>query len=122
MVFDKRTIKRDICLILAFVVLGLVLLFATRGTSKDGSFAVVEVDGKVVASYPLSQDGVFEVNGGSNTIEIQSGRVRMLDADCPNGECVHQGWISGSNQSIVCLPNRVVITVSGGEKSVDFIL
>ena len=122
MVFDKRTKVRDLCLILALIVVGLVLLFAFRGGAGAGSYAVVEVDGKAVARYPLTQDGVFELNGGTNTMEIRDGKVRVIDANCPNRECVRQSWIRGANQSIVCLPNRVVITITGGESSVDFVL
>ena len=122
MAFDKKTLVRDICLILALVLVGLCLLFVMRSPSDSGAFAVVEVDGVVVASYPLSEDGVFVLNGGTNTIEINDGRVRVVESDCPNQQCVRQLWIDRRNQSIVCLPNRVVITITGGPSSVDFVL
>lgn len=122
MVFDKKTLPRDICLILVLVLVGLCLLFLMRSPSDSGAFAVVEVDGVVVARYPLSEDGIFVLNGGSNTIEIKDGRVRVSEADCPNQQCVRQMWIDKRNQSIVCLPNRVVITITGGPSSVDFVL
>jgi len=55
-------------------------------------------------------------NGGNiNVIAIEFGRIRMLTADCPDGTCVRQGWISGGMFPIVCLPNRVVITLEGSE-------
>ncbi len=122
MASDRKTIVRDVCLIVAIALVGLVLLFALSPKAEPGSFVVVEVDGKSVARYPLSQDGVYVLNGGSNTLEISGGRVRMLDADCTNRQCIRQMWISRSNQSIVCLPNRVVVTIAGGDSSVDFVL
>ena len=122
MAFDNKTLVRDICLILALVLVGLCLLFVMRSPSDSGAFAVVEVDGVVVASYPLSEDGVFVLNGGTNTIEIKDGKVRVVESDCPNQQCVRQMWIDRRNQSIVCLPNRVVITITGGPSSVDFVL
>ena len=122
MAFDKRTMIRDICLILAIAALGLVLLLTLRPSSSSGSYAIVEVDGSVVARYPLSVDGTYEINGGTNTVEIKDGKVRMLDADCPNQLCVRQMWIDKANQSIVCLPNRVIVTISGAAGSVDFVL
>ena len=35
----------------------------------------------------------------------------MSDADCPDKDCVNQGWISRPGQMIVCLPNRLVIKI-----------
>jgi len=46
----------------------------------------------------------------------------MLEALCPNLQCVHQGWISKSYQSIVCLPNKMIVTIEGDDKVVDFTL
>ncbi len=119
---DRRTIVRDICLIAAIAAVGICLMFILTPRTAQGSFAVVEIDGTEVARYPLSQDGVFSLNGGTNTLEISGGRVRMLDADCPNRQCVRQLWISRMNESIVCLPNRVVVMITGGSSSVDFVL
>ena len=45
-------------------------------------------------------------------LEIDGGRVRMLPLDeklCPRGVCSHTGWIEHSYQSIVCLPNRLMV-------------
>ena len=39
----------------------------------------------------------------------------MTEADCPDQLCVHQRAISKQKQTIVCLPNRVVVEVIGGE-------
>ena len=51
---------------------------------------------------------------GLNVIEIERGRIRMLESDCPLNVCVHRGWVSGGVMPIVCFPNRVVITFEGG--------
>ena len=119
---DKKTRIRDIVLIASLALIGLVLLFVVNSGSDSGSFAVVNVDGVAVAGYPLSEDGVFVLNGGSNTIEIKDGKVRMIEAHCPNLQCVHQGWISKGYQSIVCLPNKVIVTIEGDDTVVDFTL
>ncbi len=122
MAFDKKTAIRDICLVLALLSLGIILLLVIRPSEDAGNFAVVEVDGRKVARYSLSEDGVFEINGGRNTIEVKGGKVRMLESDCPNQLCVHQMWIDRVNQSIICLPNRVIVTIAGPDGSVDFVL
>ena len=60
----------------------------------------------------------LESGGNVNVIAIEHGRIRMLSADCPDGTCVRQGWISGGVFPIVCLPNRVVITLEGGDNGI----
>jgi hypothetical protein len=42
-----------------------------------------------------------------------------LRADCPDQRCVHQGWASRTGQCIVCLPNRVMIQIEGGNADAD---
>ena len=119
---DKKTVLRDIILIASLLIAGLVLLLVMRPSSENGSTAVVQVDGVIVARFPLSEDGVHVLTDGLNTIEIKDGKVRMMEAKCPNLQCVHQGWISRSYQSIVCLPNKVIVTIEGDDKPVDFTL
>lgn len=47
-------------------------------------------------------------------LEIKQGRVRLLPIEdkalCPRGICSHTGWISHSYQSIVCVPNRIIVS------------
>ena len=122
MASDKKTRIRDIILIASLTLIGLVLLLVVNSKAEGGSFAVVQVDSVTVARFPLSEDGVFVLNGGANTLEIKDRKIRMLEAQCPNLQCVHQGWISKSYQSIVCLPNKLIVTIEGDDRVVDFTL
>ena len=38
----------------------------------------------------------------------------MKWADCEDQLCVHQKEITLENESIICLPNKVIVEVSGG--------
>ena len=49
--------------------------------------------------------------GGQNHLVIQDGCARIEEADCPDKLCVKQGTVSESGESLVCLPNRVVVAV-----------
>ena len=51
---------------------------------------------------------------GINVVEVEYGRIRMLEADCPDGACVRLGWVSSGVIPIVCLPHRVIIELHGG--------
>jgi hypothetical protein len=61
----------------------------------------------------------FEVESeaGKNVIAVEQGRVCILDADCPDGSCIRQGWISGGATPRVCLPHRLVIKPDGNHQS-----
>ena len=54
---------------------------------------------------------------------IDSGSVYMKSACCENNTCVKQGKISKEGESIICLPNKVVITViiDGEDNSPDIV-
>ena len=96
------------------VVSGVFAVLVARQTS--GTMVNIYLDGKCIRSIDLSQaDSSYEftVDGpaGSNTIQVEPGRICVSRADCPDQICVHQGWISTSVIPIVCLPNRLVILI-----------
>ena len=76
---------------------------------------VVSVDGGEVCRYSLSEDGEFLLNGGTNTLVISGGEAYISEADCPDGLCVSQGRISRTGQTVVCLPNRVMLRIVGAD-------
>lgn len=113
---------RDIVLVVAVLSVAVVVLIVTGSHGKEGSYVSVMVQNTEIARYSLGADGIYAINGGTNTIEIKDGRVRMLEAECPNHLCVHQGWVRFEGQSIVCLPNKVTVSVCGTGESLDFVL
>lgn len=48
---------------------------------------------------------------GECIMVIEDGKVYMQEADCPNQICVHHTPISHRGETIVCLPNRIVIEI-----------
>ena len=98
-------------LIVVSAVIGLLFLLA----SPAPRYVTVRVNGTQVLRVPLDRDGVYPI-GETNTITVSDGEVRMTHADCPDQICVKTGSISRSGQSIVCAPNRVVVTVTGEDK------
>ncbi len=118
----RATLVRDLILIAVLLCLGIGLLVVSRSHNRTGAYAVVMVQNQETARYSLAVDGVYDINGGTNTIEIKDGRVRMTEAVCPNHLCIRQGWIRFENQSIVCLPNRLSVIVRGTDDSYDYVL
>lgn len=60
-----------------------------------------------------------EWEDGYNVIEVERGRIRVAEADCPDQICVRQGWISNSVVPIACLPHRLVIQLDSDGGGVD---
>lgn len=109
----KRT---DIKLILAILIIAVIWIFLSGLFGKAGSEAVVYVDGAEQARYPLAVEAEITV-GETNTFVIRQGQAQMIKAQCPDQICVHHKAVSKSGESIVCLPNRVVVEIEGGENS-----
>jgi hypothetical protein len=81
---------------------------------------VVTVDGQAYGTYPLSGEQTIAICDSdgkeTNTLVIRDGKADMTEANCPDKLCVHQKAISVEKENIVCLPNRVVVTVTGDEE------
>ena len=118
----QKTLKNDILLICALLLLALAVWGVLRLTRDAGSEAVVTVDGQIVLTVPLSREATLAVGenlGFRNVVEVADGRVRVSDADCPDRLCVRQGWIRYDGESIVCLPHKLVVTVRGSGHDLD---
>jgi hypothetical protein len=77
--------------------------------------AVVRLEGKVVAEFPLTAARNFSVAGplGATIIEIAPGRARVLSDPGPRQYCVQQGWLTRPNAIAICAPNHVSLSLSG---------
>ena len=81
----------------------------------EDAFVVVTVAGETYGTYSLQEDRTIDI-GGTNTLVIRDKEADMTGADCPDQICVHQKAISRSGESIICLPNKITVTVYSGEE------
>lgn len=89
----------------------------------SGGTAVVSFEGEIVAEIPLDRDGVYPLEGFDMEFTVKDGRICVSKSDCPDKICEKTGFISGSRQSIVCLPNRISVRIISNTKSeIDVIL
>ena len=113
-----RRIRNDVIFIdalLAIVAVAAACLYFFRG---EGDTVTVSVDGKVIATYPLDVDRVEDIRtdgDGLNRLIIKDGKAWVETASCPDGICAAHKPIHREGESIVCLPNKVVITVKTAE-------
>ena len=109
------------------VVLAVLLLAAAAAGlwfflgRTPGTWAVVRVEGREIARYSLARDGVYPLNGGTNVLTVENGSAAVTQADCPDKICVEQGRVRYTGQCITCLPNKLTVTLEGGEPEVDLV-
>ena len=115
--------RADLIVIAALLLLALALYLVLGAFRTEGGIVVVRVDGVETERHALSEDGIYPLNGGSNILVISEGQAWVSEANCPDRICVRQGKIHYTGQSIICLPNRLSVTVEGGERGdVDFVV
>jgi hypothetical protein len=116
---ERKKYIRDLILVGALLIAALLVLLVIRNRQEreTGTDAVVTVrtsDGDEV--YPLNKDGVFSLNGGTNTLVIENGEAWVSEANCPDKVCMGMGKISRNGEFIACLPNRLIIVVEGADQ------
>ena len=84
--FTKKY-RNDIILIAALLVISLVVLLVVNLTKDEGAYAEVAINGDVVGKYSLDVDGVYSLNGGTNTLTIENGVAYMSYSNCPDHVC-----------------------------------
>ena len=113
---ERRLRRADLILIVILLATGVILSIGAVILSRTGESVQVRVSGHVVASYPLSEDREVEISGadgGVNLLVIRDGGARIEEASCPDRLCVGMGVIRRAGQSIICLPNQVVVEIVG---------
>jgi hypothetical protein len=109
--------------ILLCALLGSMRIYRHFFTPLDQLFpaqATITSKGKVVRTITLPPAGgkqTMQVSGraGPATVEVEGGKIRMREANCPEQICVKQGWIQEPGASIVCLPGEIIIHLDGQE-------
>ncbi|MBR4412819.1 MAG: NusG domain II-containing protein [Lachnospiraceae bacterium] len=114
--------KHDIILLAVIVIILLPIVILLLNTGK-GATAVVKSDGKVIDTLNLSINGTYTYknDNGYNIVEVSDGKVRVIEADCPNQDCVNKGYIKRNNESVICLPHKFEVTVKSKDNEYDVI-
>ncbi len=117
----KKTIRYDILLIAVLLFVSALAVGITLLSREEGERVVVEINGAQAAVYSLAVDGEYPLNGGTNILVIENGEAYLRYADCPDKVCVNTGKIKYEGQTIVCLPNRLSVTVRGADGGADIV-
>lgn len=124
-----------------YIVILAILIWGTAGfwfnlqqvNAAERKYATIYIENQQVAELSLAPGETYNYSFqfGSEKehtahLEIEDGKVRMLPIDeelCPNAICSHTGWIEHEYESIVCLPNRIMVVFSdipgGNDEGID---
>lgn len=106
-----------VILLLALISLGAVKLYQKQSTHDEQ--AVVTVDGEEYGRYPLDEEVEVTIPAGEedyNVLVIKDGYADIIEATCPDKICVDHAKINGNGQTLVCLPNKVVVEIVNQEE------
>lgn len=101
-----------------------------EGDNKGRYQVEVRIDGNLEGIYRLDEDmtkvfrfedgDTYKDTGNYNVMVIKDGKVSVSEADCPDGYCMRKGEIYRKNETIICLPHKLVIKITkSGETSTD---
>lgn len=123
--------KGDYIVIMVIIVFS-VSLFAImnkkglNNDDKNNLYVVISVNGKEYKKVKLyGTNEIININTkyGDNTLEIKDGKVNMIYSNCKEQICVKHHKISVSGENIICLPNRVVVSIESEKNNeVDVVL
>jgi hypothetical protein len=106
--------------------LGVLIFSAVRVYSGSSVSATVTIQaGGERWVFPLEGETVFTAPGplGDTVVELRGKSARILSSPCTNQTCIAQGAIHRHGQWLACLPNRVMVSISGeGGEELDSVV
>ena len=120
----NRKLKNDIIFISVLVAVILVAVLGLLLFRKSGNTVTVTVDGKIFGEYSLDRDQTVEIKTelGFNLLVIKDEKAYVESASCPDGICSSHKPISYDGESIICLPNKVVVSIDRQDASAPDII
>ncbi|MCL6615368.1 MAG: NusG domain II-containing protein, partial [Firmicutes bacterium] len=119
--------KTDRLVLFLLAALGLAAFLPSLSGASHGSAVQVEISGRVVEEFPLPSPEspprkvIVPLPRGRAVLSVEKGGVRILPMPsdlCPLGICSHSGPIDRPGESLVCVPNRLVVRIIGGDAGI----
>ncbi|MGO5064690.1 NusG domain II-containing protein [Clostridium sporogenes] len=125
----KKGDKVVIYLVAMLLTLSIIsIIFFKFFVKSENAVAVIKQDGKIIKKIDLSkvkEKEQFKINyndnghKGYNTIEINKGSIKFIDADCPDKICIKSGTLKKPGETAACLPHKLIITIEKNNNEVD---
>lgn len=114
---NSKKVKNDLILVGVILSLSLIGFFIFKLTMKDGNLVSVSINGDEKYKYSITDNLETDIITGdddenTNTLVIKDGEVYIKSANCPDIICVGHRPISKDGETIVCLPHKIVVSVT----------
>lgn len=115
----RKLFRRTDILIIAGVLLLSFLLFLPNLFNNNELIAQIYVDGEKTEEIKLdSVDEAYTFSPKESTvISVKNGAICFSEATCKDELCINSGWLSSKGQTAACLPEKIVITIKGADKT-----
>lgn len=112
----KPVLKRDIAVILVITAICAVALLIMDNIRHEGLYAEIYVNGQSVKSVELSSNDNYcftadDIQGVE--FEVKDNQIRVKSSDCKDKICMNTGFISNTNECVICLPKKMYIIITG---------
>lgn len=90
--------------------------------NSQGGKAEVYVDNQLKYVFKLEEgkkEYFVDTNLGGVNIEVNKMKIRVTSSNSPLKICVKQGWISNSGDTIVGIPDKLLIKIVGNSEESD---
>lgn len=115
----RKLFNRIDVFIIVAVLLSSFLLFLPGLFSNNDLVAQIYVDGEVTEEINLNEvlePYTFSPKEGT-VISVKNGTIHFSEAVCRDKLCINSGELSSKGQTAACLPERIVITIKGADKT-----
>jgi len=113
--------KGDIVIIILVISLSLTLVsmnFLKNRSNNHELKGIIYYNGQIYKEVNLNKDQEFEIvtDIGRNLVKVHDNGIEIIEADCETQVCVETKIANKNGQMVVCLPNKIVIQVIGGQE------
>lgn len=107
-------------------ILSLLCMLLLNNIQSTNAVAKIYYDNKLVETIDLSVDKVqtFEIEGynGVVLLETKKNAIRVVEEESPLHLCSQMGYIDSSYETIVCLPNKIVVKIEESKNEIDTVV
>lgn len=118
--------KKDFTLIGIILSLSLILLgIYNINNKKVETNALVYYENELLLKIDLTTDEqTYKVKGYNGPVFIKAGNGKIMidEENSPKHLCSKQGYISKPSESIICLPNKIIVKIEAKDDNIDTII
>ena len=118
--------KQNVIFIIILLIASFTMLFfiIMGKQTQKGDKVLIYVNGTMVQEGSLEVEAEIVIHGnpGDNVLVIRDRKAYMKEASCENHVCIQQGEVSRNGETIICMPNQIIVEVSAEKQEIDAVV